>query len=201
MRWALLLSVATGVTTVACDSTCERVPRPTVTDPDTPLIIGGTWGDALVTIVGERSGSLTWQPSEPQVQGLPAPGETGVTVVIHEPDSAEEIDLEREGGHRHERLYCPDRVEAELELELRTDDGALDLRVPALATFDDPSSASITAELRGDDLGLTPPDASLHLRLHYGDGLDGPGGALILDSDDAESGASMTVELATWTLD
>lgn len=206
-----LLLVAV-MTSSGCDgATCVQVDHPVVTDPDSPLIIGGTYGDALSTIVGSRSGPLQWHEIEPAVEGLPAPGETRITVVIHEPSMAEQLDFEKKRSVPNERLTCSDWVLAYLEVELHSEDGALDVRLPATAKFYDPGEASILVRV-GDEhlepLGLRPsdPDAELLIQLTYYGYEDAPppSGTLTLRSDsggEGGNGVGMSVDLATWTLE
>jgi len=198
----------------ACGNTggCFQVDHPPVTDPDAPLVLGVTFGELITVVVGERSGPLQWESSESYVRGFPPPGETRITVTVHEPSMVEEIDLEKEKGSRfpwrNERILCDDWVETDLEVDLRTDDGALDTTIMAGATFDDSSSAVIHADLTEEDLGAltfdpVDPNATLRLRISYGTA-DGPLGALVLrsgSSDGEGSGVGMSVELATWTLE
>jgi len=210
MKHALGLLGLLAATLVACSdpASCVEVSRPPVTDPDAPLVIGGTFDDVLDTVAGERSGALQWLPSEQYVRGFPSAGEGQITVTIHAPSMVQEIDLEKQGGQRNERLVCPDWVEAELQIDLRTDDGSLDTTVLGLATLNNPSTATIQADLTEEALGALAfdpidPDATLRLELSYGTA-DGPVGALVLSSgssDDGSSGAGMTVDLATWTLE
>jgi len=203
----LLGSLATLLLACNDPARCVEVSRPPVTDPSTALVIGGTYGDALATVVGARSGTVRWNDGQSQVEGFPAPGEAGITVTIHEPSMAEQIDLEREGG-AGERLFCPDSLRAELEVELRSDDGSLDAVVMAEAEFDDPMAATITADVSDRDLGMitfepADPEASLRLRLTYVSGSTAEG-ALVLVSGGATgegSGEGSSIELATWSLE
>ncbi|MCA9710189.1 MAG: hypothetical protein KDK70_30395, partial [Myxococcales bacterium] len=114
------LGLLAALVSACSDSTCVEVTHPPVTDPDAPLVIGGTYGDALATVVGERSGTLRWLESSAHVRGFPSPGEARITVTIHEPSMAEQVDLERDGreGLYPERHVCPDGLEAELQLDL-----------------------------------------------------------------------------------
>jgi hypothetical protein len=194
---------------------CIQIDRPPVTDPEAPLILGVTFGELMTVVVGERSGPLQWASSEPYVHGFPAPGETRITVTVHEPRMVEEIDLQKRGGSRfpgrNERLYCAGWVEAVLELDLQTDDGALDTTVTANATFHDPDSAVVVADLTTQRLGAVSfdpvdPTATLHLQLSYraSDSNGSAEGTLVLrsgSSDGGGSGVGMAVELATWALD
>lgn len=207
-----LLSATTMLAACGADGGCVEIDHPPVTDPDAPLVLGVTFGELMTVVVGERSGPLQWESSESYVRGFPPPGETRITVTVHEPSMVQEIDQEREEASRfpwrNERILCSDWVEADLEVDLRTDDGALDTTIMAGATFRDSSSAVIHADLTEQDLGpLTfdpvDPDATLSLRLSYGSA-DGPQGALVLQSGSSDgegSGVGMSVDLATWTLE
>ncbi|MCX4239391.1 hypothetical protein [Paraliomyxa miuraensis] len=205
------LLTATAVL-VGCESKggCFQVDHPPVTDEDAPLVIGVTFGEMVATVVGERSGPLRWEPSEPYIRGLPPPGQTRITVTVHEPTMAQEIDLERVVDSRlpwrNDRVVCSDWVETDLELALRTDDGALDTTIVAGALFDEFGSTTMTGEL--DDLaalGVEPvdPNATLYVRLSHD--ADRPAeGTLVLrsgSSDGNGNGGGMSVELATWTLE
>ena len=203
------------VTLVACSDPahCVEASRTAVTDPDASILIGGTYGDVLATVVGERAGTLRWLDSEPYVNGFPPPGEAQITVTIHEPDMASDVDLQKRGGGglyaRYERLSCPDLLLAELEVELQSDDGVLDAG-PLLAevVFQTPDGVTFYADVTDEDLGMldfrpVDEDASLLLMLSYGS-LTGPEGALELHSgasDGSGNGVGMSVDLATWTLE
>lgn len=201
-----------AMTVVACEAAgpCVQIDHAPVTDKDAPLVIGVTFGEMTTVVVGERSGPLRWESSEPYVRGFPPPGETRLTVTVHEPSTAQEIDLEREDGSRfpwrNERIVCSDRVDADLELDLRTDDGVLDTTIVAGASFDEFGSATMTGDLNDlDALGLEPvdPNATLHVRLSY-DSDRSAEGALVFRSGSANgdgNGVGMSVELATWTLE
>ena len=189
---------------------CFQVDHPPVTDKDAPLVIGVTFGEMMTVVVGERSGPLRWESSEQQIHELPPPSDTRITVTVHEPSMAQEIDLEQEEGSRfpwlNERIDCLDRVDADLELDLRTDDGTLDTTIVAGASFDEFGSARMTGDLEDlDALGLDPadPNATLYVRLSYHS--DRPAeGTLVLrsgSSDGHGNGGGMSVELATWTLE
>jgi hypothetical protein len=207
-----LLAATTSLAACGADGGCFQVDHPTVTDPDAPLILGVTFGELMTVVVGERSGPLQWESSEPYVRGFPPPGEARITVTVHAPSMVEQIDMEQEEASRfpwrNERITCVDWVEAELEIDLRTDDGTLDATLMAGATFRDSSSGSVVADLTDEDLGpLTfdpvDPNATLHLQLSY-DSYGTAEGALVLrtgSSDGEGSGSGMSVELATWVLE
>ncbi|MCA9704543.1 MAG: hypothetical protein KDK70_01700 [Myxococcales bacterium] len=156
--------------------------------------------------MGERSGTLQWRPSEQFVRGFPPPSEVGITVEIHPPSTAWDVEIESQ-LRRNERLLCTHWLETEFEVELRSDDGVLDAKLLDAATSSSPDSLWTYADVTELDLGTLSFDpieegASLHLRLSY-DLENDPTGALILStgaSDDSGNGAGMTVELATWTL-
>jgi hypothetical protein len=199
-----------AVTLVACHepARCVEASRTVVTDSNAPLLIGGTYGDALATVVGERAGTLRWLESEPYVSGFPPPGETRITVTIDEPTIAWDVDLERRGGRRNERLAsCLDQLKTELEVELQSDDGMLDTAVVTAVSFQSPEAVTIIADVTDEELGTlefhpVDEDASLLLMLSYGS-LTGPEGALELHSrasDGSGNGVGMSVDLATWTL-
>ncbi|MCX4241017.1 hypothetical protein [Paraliomyxa miuraensis] len=183
-----------------------------MTDKDEPLVLGVTFGELMTVVVGERSGPLQWEASESYVRGFPPSGETRITVTVYEPSMVQEIDLERAESSRfpwlNERIDCSDWVEADLEIDLRSDDGALDTTLMTGAKFITSTSASIYADLTEEDLGdlifdPVDPDATLRLQLSYGTA-DGPLGALVLrsgSSDGEGNGVGMSVELATWTLE
>ncbi|MCX4239744.1 hypothetical protein [Paraliomyxa miuraensis] len=195
---------------IGCDSKggCFQVDHPPVTEEDTPLVIGVTFGEMVATVVGERFGPLRWESSEPYIRGLPPPGQTRISVTVHEPTMAQEIDLERVVDSRfpwrNDRVVCSDWVEADLEITLRTDDGALDTTIVVGALFDEFGSATMTGELDDlDALGVEPvdPNATLYIRLSHE--FDRPAeGALVLRSGSSDgNGGGMSVELATWTLE
>jgi hypothetical protein len=202
-----------AATLAACQDSahCVEVSRAEVTDPQAAVLIGGTYGEVLATVVGERSGTLQWLQSEQYVSGFPPRGEAGITVTILEPSLSWDVDFERHGGLRYERLLCTDSLETELEVELKSDDGVLDasLRIPV--TFQGSDAVTIVADVTDEDLGaldFAPVDdgASLLLTLRYGT-LTDPEGSLRLRSatsddagTDAGTGAGMSVDLATWML-
>ncbi|MCX4240396.1 hypothetical protein OEB96_07215 [Paraliomyxa miuraensis] len=197
---------------MGCDSKggCFQVDHPPVTDKEALLVIGVTFGEMVTVVEGERSGPLQWESSESYVRGLPPPGQTRITVTVHEPSMVQEIDQEQEEASRfpwkNERIVCSDRVDADLEIDLRTDDGALDTTIVAGASFDEFGEAQMTGVLEDlDALGLDPvdPNATLHVQLSY-DSDRSAEGALVLrsgSSDGNGSGSGMSVELATWTLE
>ncbi|MEM9460409.1 MAG: hypothetical protein AAGF11_39925 [Myxococcota bacterium] len=178
-----------------------------VTDSGEPLLIGGTYGDVLATVVGERSGTLRWRESEQFVRGFPQPGETEIAVEIHEPSMAWDIEIEKR-ARRNERLFCNHALETELEIELQTGDGSLDISVVVPVALDSVESATIVVDITEQELGdlrfdPVDADASLRLMLSYRAQTE-PEGALLLStnaSDDDGSGVGMTVDLATWTLE
>lgn len=186
---------------------CVETSRAPVTDPAAALSIGGTYADALATVVGERSGTISWLDSDAYVSGFPAPSEASITVTIEEPTETWDVQLAREGGGRNERLACPSALEVELQVELQTADGMLDATVTAPTTFHTPNAVTISVDITDEDLGMldwspVDPDASLLLVLSYG-AATGPEGSLRLrsgSSDDAE-GVGTSVALATWTLE
>jgi hypothetical protein len=191
----------------ACgDATCVDVGSRTVTDPSTPLLIGGTYGELLTDFVGERSGTARWRETDASVRGLPPPGETGIIVTIHEPSTATEVDLMRRGG-RGERLYCPDELQAESAVEVRSDDGALDASLLVPIAFQTSHGFTTTVDVTEEDIGaieLGPidEDARLLLTLSYRAGA-APSGTLRLRTteDDSGTGVGMSVDLLTWTLE
>jgi hypothetical protein len=207
-RIILLLGLLTISVSACQESGCVEISRTKVTDPQEPVFIGGTYGEVLATVVGERSGTLKWEPSEQFVRGFPPAGEVGLTVTVHEPSMAWDIEIEKR-ARRNERLLCTHLLETELEIELRSDDGVLDLNVVAPVTIDNPDSVQIYTDVTENDLGTLQfdpinEDASLRLRLFYSPHAVSEEGALVLStssSDDGGSGAGMTVELATWTLE
>lgn len=208
-RVCVVLGLLT-VSSAACQESegCVEVSRTMVADPQDEVHIGGTYGDVLATVVGERTGTLKWKQSEQFVRGFPSPGEVGLTVTVHEPSMAWDIEIEKR-ARRNERLLCTHLLETELEIELRSDDGILELDVVAPVTIDSPDSVRVYADVTEQDLGTLQfdpinEDASLRLRLSYDPYAVSEDGALILStnsSDDDGNGNGMTVELATWTLD
>lgn len=201
-----LLSVFVLPVTACGDATCVDVGSRTVTDPSTPLRIGGTYGELLADFVGERSGTAHWLETDASVRGLPPPGETGIIVTIHEPNTATEVDLQRQGGGQ-ERLYCPDELRTEFEVEIRSDDGALDASMLVPIAFQTSHGFSTTIDVTEEDIGaieLGPidEDARLLLTLSYREGA-APSGTLGLHSTEGDSGtgAGTSVRLATWTLE
>lgn len=206
-RFAPLFALL-AVPASACQESegCVEVSRHEVTDPADGLFIGGTYADVLATATGERSGTLQWQPSDGVVRGFPTAGEVGLTVELHPPSMAWDIEIEKRAG-RNDRLACSHQLEAEFQIDLRSEDGALDTTVLAPATIESPDSVSIYTDITDQDLGALTFDpieqsAALRLRLSYVDGRP-PDGALVLSTgpSDGDSGAGMTVELATWTLE
>jgi hypothetical protein len=191
----------------ACgDATCVEVGSRTITDPSTPLLIGGTYGELLASFVGERSGTAHWRDAEASVRGLPPPGETGITVTIHEPGTATEVDLVREGGG-YERLYCPDELQTEFAIEVRSDDGALDASLLVPIALQTSHGFLATVDVTEEDLGaleLDPidEDARLFLKLSYGTAA-APSGALRLHIEERASGTDVgtSVDLLRWTLE
>ena len=112
-----------------------------------------------------------------------------------------------EGGRRNERLFCPDHLEAELEIELRSDDGVLDAVIVTPVTLQAPDRMVLTVDVSDEDLGMldwTPVEvgATLYLMLSYGTSA-GSEGALQLHSGEGgdSEGVGTSVELATWTLE
>ncbi len=198
------------VALAACNepARCEEASRSIVTDPDAPLLVGGTYSDALAAIAGERSGVLQWHDGESHVVGFPAPGESRVTLLMHEPSTAWNVDLQRQGGQRNERLACPDRFEAEIEVEIRSDDGVLDMSVMALATFQTVDTAMIVLDVTGEDLGMldwSPVEEGASLLLVLSLGPEGGEGALRLvgpgdEEVDSAGGVGQSVELVTWMM-
>ena len=184
-----------------------EVSRTMVIDSGDPLFIGGTYGDVLATVMGERSGTLRWLESEQFVRGFPRPGETEITVEIHQPSMAWDIEIEKR-ARRNERLFCTHALETELKIELQTGDGSLDTSVVVPVAFDSVDSVTIVADMTEQELGNlrfdpVDADASLRLMLSYRAQTE-PEGALMLStgaSDGDGSGAGMTVDLATWTLE
>jgi hypothetical protein len=199
------------VVLVSCNAPdgCVEASRTAVTDPSTALLIGGTYADALAAVGGMRSGPLQWLENEDHVTGFPPPGQAEITVTILEPDTAWNVDLERGPGvGRYERLFCPDVLEADLEIELQSDDGVLDARILAPTTFQRTSTATIVVDVTDEDLGMLEwspvvEGASLSLWLSYGTAT-GDEGSLRLrrsESDDSgQGGVGTTVDLARWTV-
>lgn len=201
-----LLSVLTLPLTACGDATCMEAASRTIADPSTPLLIGGTYGELLAHFVGERSGTAHWRETDASVRGLPPPGQTGIIVTIHERGAAMEVDLMRQGGG-HERLYCPDELQAELAIEVRSEDGALDASLLVPVAFQTSHGLTTTVDVTHDDLGaieLGPSDegARLLLTLSYRAGA-APSGTLALRTpeDDSDAGVETSVDLLTWTLE
>lgn len=204
-----ILGLLAATTLAACyeSSSCKEISRTLITDPHAPLRNGGSLAELQATVGGTRTGPFQWLESESYVRGFPPPGETKITVTIAEPTFVWDVDYEPFDTQRNERLFCPDFLETELEIELRTDDGVLDTSVVISPWLDDPSSASLWIDVTDDDLGNLPwdpiePDAELELVLSYGS-LTGPEGSLRYsyeESDDAGSGLGFMTDLATFTL-
>jgi hypothetical protein len=206
LEFLVLLSLFVLPVTACGDATCVEVGSRTVTDPSTPLQIGGTYGELLANFVGERSGTALWLETDASVRGFPLPGETGIIVIIHEPVMATEVDLQRQGGGQ-ERLYCPDELQAEVEVEVRSDDGALDASMLVPIAFQTSHGFTTTIDVTEEDIGaieLGPidGDARLLLTLSYGAGA-APSGTLRLHTPEGDSGAGvgMSEGLVAWTLE
>ncbi|MEM9461905.1 MAG: hypothetical protein AAGF11_47540 [Myxococcota bacterium] len=210
MNNAFRILIVLAVTLTACaePARCVEVSRSALTDPNDAILFGGTYGDVLATIVGERSGALRWLESEAYVAGFPSPGEAQITVTIDQPYQAWDIDVQRQGGNRYDRLACPDILQAEAEVAIQSDGGVLDATLAATMSFQAPDTLLYVTDVTDEDLGsleFRPIEkgASLFLTLSYGSN-DGPRGALTLRSgasSDSGDGVGMSVDLATWTLD
>ncbi len=193
---------------VACiqDGGCREASRTLITDPSA-LVLMGTFADVRATVAGTRSGTLQWHDSSPHVRGFPPPGSTGISVTIVEPAEAWDVDLERYNVPRNERLACPDFLETDLEIELRSDDGMLDATIVVPVDFMAPDSVVVWADITDEDLGMlrwdpVEEDAQLFLVLEYGT-LTGPEGSLRYSfehSDGFGHGVGFMTNLATWTL-
>lgn len=203
MKYAtLLFLLALSVAGCREPGRCVEASAP-VDDPSTPLA-GGTYGDVLALLVGERVGTASWLESEAHVRGFPEAGQTGISVVVHEPTMASAVSLEKEGGLRNERLACPGFLELELELEVRTDDGALDTSVLVPMVFRAVDGATAQVDITDLDLGMLEFDpvdegAALLMTLSY-DENQPPTGSLRLDHRPG-SGSVMSIDLVTWVLE
>lgn len=197
----------------ACNNdlcTTER-PQRHVSDPEARLVIGGTYADALATIVGERSGTLEWISADAHVDGLPASGQTRIMVTVDEPYSARENTWRPGRTNRNEEeASCRDlnRLIADLFVDLESDDGFLDATLDVRATFSSPEAATISVDVEDESLGdmfgvPNEPAARLSLALDFiADGHSG--GRLILHSppaEDTEDQRWTQVDLAVWALD
>ena len=189
MRHALILPISLAVVTPACDDSpvCVEASRTELSEPDDVVLEVSTFEEVLTSVVGERSGPLRWQPSEPYLRGFPSPGDARISVTIYQPKSAESVEVERTDSDRlpgrRERVLCSGWLETELEVELKTSDGALDAFVRVPAVFREPGRLTTELDVTEVDLGglsfdPVDPDASLRLRLDYGFTHD-PNGSLI----------------------
>ena len=58
----------------------------------------------------------------------------------------------RQGGG-HERLYCPDELQAEFAVEVRSDDGALDTSLLVPIVLQTSHGFTTTVDVTGEDIG------------------------------------------------
>lgn len=167
----------------ACNGPCEERSRTPVSEE---------WLEARS--VRSRSGPLQWIAGEQY--GFPPPGDAEITMTIDMLEAWNVVFGHHSSRLFPERLICQPATEVEVEIDLRSSDGALEATVTAPAYFGHGELSTMWVDVTEEDLGFAwgpVGDARLFLVLDY-DYERAANGSLQLSIDGDET------TIATWTL-
>jgi hypothetical protein len=147
------LLAAAGCTNIAKEGSCLAT-RTALASPNEPTPLGFTGAQLLGAAQGSYVGRLTWMAvNASEVSINVGPGETGLVMKVTPNGGVRLVDQENPGT---DPIFCQDSLEADVHVEVATDDGALSEKWQATVSGPSPMEASISV-----DLETLPPSGAL----------------------------------------